>query len=229
MTPLPSGPTGDTHQPERLEIPEKPGSTESEEGLWGCGWAPTKPEAPSTSREGENIPWLLMGELVAIWSKPGEQGEEDPNKTIPETYPEDAAAVIISDDDDTDLPIDTPLATSLPKREPGLDQKRPLEVQSPCTLPPKKWAKSRKERSPSPWEPSLPKGVTEGDILPKRYDVFSGDYDSVHSMRCSLLGLETGTIPSRTDIDTFEHFQPRVVASESDLPDVITDHWLPVL
>ena len=44
MTPLPSGPVGDTHQPERLEIPKKPGSWKSEEGLWGHSWALTKPE-----------------------------------------------------------------------------------------------------------------------------------------------------------------------------------------
>ena len=43
------------------------------------------------------------------------------------------------------------------------------------------------------------------------------------------MGLETGTIPSRMDIDTSECFLPHAVASESDLPDVITDHWLPIL
>ena len=46
-------------------------------------------------------------------------------------------------------------------------------------------------------------------------------------MRCSLLGLEAGTTPSRKDIDTWEHFIPRVAASE--LPEVITNHWLPIL
>ena len=48
-------------------------------------------------------------------------------------------------------------------------------------------------------------------------------------MRCSLLGLESGTTPSRKDIDTSDRFVPRVVVSESDLPEVITDHWLPIL
>ena len=36
-------------------------------------------------------------------------------------------------------------------------------------------------------------------------------------------------MPSRRDIDTSSHFIPRVAASESDLPEVITDHWLPIL
>ena len=96
-------------------------------------------------------------------------------------------------------------------------------------MPPKKQATGRKERSPSPREASLPKGVTEADILPKQYDVFAGNYDCVHSMRCSLLGLEIGTISSRMDIDTSECFLPCAAASESDLPDVITNHWLPIL
>ena len=48
-------------------------------------------------------------------------------------------------------------------------------------------------------------------------------------MRCSLLGLEAGTTPSREDIDTSERFIPQAAASESDLPDAITNHWLPIL
>ena len=48
-------------------------------------------------------------------------------------------------------------------------------------------------------------------------------------MRCSLLGLETGTTPSREDIDTSECFIPQAAASEVDLPEVITDYWLPIL
>ena len=48
-------------------------------------------------------------------------------------------------------------------------------------------------------------------------------------MRCSLLGLEAGTMPSREDIDISEHFVPRAAVSESDLPEVITNYWLPIL
>ena len=36
-------------------------------------------------------------------------------------------------------------------------------------------------------------------------------------------------MPSRRDIDNSSHFIPRVAVSESDLPEVITDHWLPIL
>ena len=107
-TPLPSGPVGDMNQPERPEIPKKPGSLKSQEGLWGRGWALTKPDTSGPSHKGEMIPKVLMGEMVAAWSKLGEQGEEDPDKTIPEPDPVEVAAVMISDDDDADLPIDIP-------------------------------------------------------------------------------------------------------------------------
>ena len=71
--------------------------------------------------------------------------------------------------------------------------------------------------------------MSEEDILPKRYEVFTLDYDRVQSVRGSLLGLEAGTSPSRRDIDNSSRFVPRASASESDLPEVITKHWLPIL
>ena len=85
------------------------------------------------------------------------------------------------------------------------------------------------EESPSPHEASLPRGMEEKDILPKRYEVFTSDYEWVQSMRGSLLGLEAGTSPSRRDIENSSHFIPRMVASEMELPEVITEHWLPIL
>ena len=36
-------------------------------------------------------------------------------------------------------------------------------------------------------------------------------------------------MPSRRDIDNSSHFIPRTAASETDLPEVITEHWLPIL
>ena len=80
-----------------------------------------------------------------------------------------------------------------------------------------------------PCEAVLLRGVTEEDILSKRYETFASDNDWVQHVRCSLLGLEAGTTPSRKDIDTSDHFVPRAAASESDLPEVITNHWLPIL
>ena len=71
--------------------------------------------------------------------------------------------------------------------------------------------------------------MLEEDILPKRYEIFTSDYDWVQSIRGSLLGLEACTTPSKRDIDNSSRFVPRAAASESELPEVITEHWLPIL
>ena len=157
------------------------------------------------------------------------QGGIDLDQTLPGLNPEDVAAVIISDDDETDFPIEMPQAVSTPKVEPAWNQKRPLEDRSPHSSPPKKRATEEKEESLPPHEAVLPRGVMEEDIFPKRYETFTLDNDWVQHVRCSLLGLEAGTTPSRRDIDTSSHFVPQAAASVSGLPEVITDHWLPIL
>ena len=78
-------------------------------------------------------------------------------------------------------------------------------------------------------EAALPTGVKEKDLLPKGYETFTMDHDWVHRVRCSLLGLEVGALPSKKDIDTSESFIPRAAVSELEPPEVITDHWLPIL
>ena len=66
------------------------------------------------------------------------------------------------------------------------------------------------------------------DILPKRYETLTADNNWVHWVRCSLLGW-TGTTPSKEDINTSERFVPRAAAWELEPPEVITNHWLPIL
>ena len=48
-------------------------------------------------------------------------------------------------------------------------------------------------------------------------------------MRGSLLGLEAGASPSRREIENSSCFRPRMAASETELPEVIAEHWLPIL
>ena len=79
------------------------------------------------------------------------------------------------------------------------------------------------------WEVALPTGVKEEDLLPKRYETFTMDNDWAQWVRCGLLGLETRATPSKEDINTSERFIPRAAASELEPPEVITDHWLPIL
>ena len=191
--PVPSGLVGNIRQPEKPEIPKKPSSLKLEKGLWGCSWAPAKPDAPGPSRNDGMVPRMQMGEVEAKWNKLGEQGEDNLDKTLLEPDLEEVAAVVISDDDDADLPIDMPQVTSTPKSKPGLSQKRLLEEQSLHTLPPKKQTTEEEERSTLPREAVLPKGVTKEDILSKRYETFAADNSWVQRMRCSLLGLDAGS------------------------------------
>ena len=203
------------------KVPKGPASPKMEEGLWGCGRAPAGPDVPGPSHIG--------GPMETEGNKPLEQGGIDLNATIPAFTSEDAAAVIISDDDETSFPGGWPEAISTPKIELAWGHKQPSEDRSPRLSPPKKRATEEMEESPPPHEATLPRGMSEKDILPKRYEVFTLDYDWVQSIRGSLLGLEAGALPSRRDIDKSSCFIPQMVASESDLPEVIIEHWLPIL
>ena len=55
------------------------------------------------------------------------------------------------------------------------------------------------------------------------------DHNWVQWVRCSLLGLNVGVTPSKKDINTSEHFVPQAAVSESEPPEVIVGHWLPIL
>ena len=200
----------------RPEVPKGSASPKTEEGLWGHSEAPAGPDVPGPSRIG--------GPVETEGNKPFKQGGIDLDATLAVFNPEDAAAIIISDDDETSFPADWPQAVSTPKIELAWGQKRPLEDRSPHSSHPKKRATEEKEESPPPHQAVLPRGVSEEDILPKRYEIFTSDYDWVQSVRGSLLGLEAGTSSSRRDIDNSSWFVPRVAASESDLPEVITEH-----
>ena len=102
-----------------------------------------------------------MAEVETEGNKLCQQGGIDLDQTLPGLNPEDVATVIISDDDETDFPVDTPQAASTPKVEPAWNPKRPLEDRSPCSSPPKKQATEEKEESLPPHEAVLPRGVME--------------------------------------------------------------------
>ena len=55
------------------------------------------------------------------------------------------------------------------------------------------------------------------------------DHDWAQWVRGSLLGLENGATPSQMDINTSECFVPQVAALEPEPPEVVVDHWLPIL
>ena len=100
---------------------------------------------------------------------------------------------------------------------------------SPCSSPLKKLATEEKEESPPPHEAYLLRGMKEKYLLPKRYEVFTSNYEWVQRVRGSLLGLEAGASPSRREIENSSRFRPLMAASKTELPKVITEHWLPIL
>ena len=205
----------------RPAVPKGPASPKTEEGLWDHGGAPAQPAVPGPSHIG--------GPVETEGDKPLEQEAIDLDATILAFTSEDAAAVVISDDEVPSFPGGWPEAISTPKLKVTWGHKRPSEDSSPRSSPRKKQATEGPEESLPPREAALPRGMMEKDILPKRYEVFTSDYNWVQSVRGSLLGLEAGTSPSRRDIDNSSCFVPRTVASETDLPEVITEHWLPIL
>ena len=207
-SPLLSGLVSNIHQPQRPGIPGKLAPFKADEGLWGHGRAPAKPGAPGPSHDGAMVPKMQAGEGEAPENRPHDHRESDQDQPLPEPDLEEVAGVIISDDEDIDLTIDVPQAASMPISELVLSQKRPLEERSPCPSPSKKRATEEEESSMPPREAALPRGVKKKDILPERYETFTADNGWVQRMRCSLLGLEAGTMPSREDIDTSECFVP---------------------
>ena len=140
----------------RPELPRGPASPKMEEGLRGHSRAPTGPDAPDPSCISRSAPHVQAAKVETEGNKLYKQGGIDLDQTLPGFDPEDAAAVIISDDDKTSFPIDTPQAVSTPKVELAWGQKRPLEDRSPCSSPPKKQATEEKEESLPPHEAVLP-------------------------------------------------------------------------
>ena len=205
----------------RPVVPKGPASPKKEEGLQGRGGAPAQPAVPGPSHIGR--PMETEGE------KPLEAETIDLDATIPADLPEDAADVVILDDEVLSLPGDYPEAVSTPKIEVASGYKRPLEDTSPRSSPLKKLATEEKEESPPPCEAYLPRGTKEKDLLPKRYEVFTSNYEWVPRVRGSLLGLEAGASPSRREIENSSCFRPRTAVSKTELPEVITEHWLPIL
>ena len=104
-----------------------------------------------------------------------------------------------------------------------------MDDQDPPSSPSRKCATKEEGMSTPHQEEALPKGVRPKDILPKRYDTLSGDNEWVQRVRCSLLGLETGHTPSKEDINSSKQFTPRAMAWETEPPEIITEHWLPIL
>ena len=93
----------------RPAVPKGPASPKTEEGLRGHGGAPAQPAVPGPSHVG--------GPMETEGEKPLEVETIDLDATILADIPEDAADIIILDDEVLSFPGDWPEAISTPKIE----------------------------------------------------------------------------------------------------------------
>ena len=197
-SPILAGIASSMHLPKRPMMPKGPETPKAKEGLKGDGGALAQPATPGPSPMGE--PMETEGE------KPLAVRTIDLDATLPVDLPEDPADIVILDDDELSFPGNYPEAISTPPIEEASDRKRSSEDTCPSTSPQKKRATGETE-SPPPPHVSLPKGTTEKDLLPKRYEVFASDYEWVQHMRGSLLGLEADDSPSKSQIECSSCFR----------------------
>ena len=204
---LPKGPT----------MPEGPETPRVQEGLQGDGEALVQPAIPGPSHIGEPMETEEEKPLGAL--------PIDLDATILTNLPEDPADVIVLDDDEPSFMGGYPEAISTPIIESASDRKWSSEETSPSTSPQKKQATEETVDPPS-LPVSLPKGTMEKDLLPRRHEVFTSDYEWVQHVRGRLLGLEANDSPSKSQIDRSSCFRLRTAASEMEPPEVVAEHWL---
>ena len=209
LTPsLLSGLMGNIVGLERPGIPTPLASSEAEGGVGGLARVPLKSGAPGPSGEADLNLLMPTSMEEVLKYEPSSWGTSQHDSPVPNVNPEDIAEIVIDDSDDLDQTIEEPQVAASPVREPTPCKKWGLDDPVSSSSPSKKRATQEEDSSAPPPEDDLPKGVKLEDILPKRYDTLCSDHGWVHKVRCSLLGLEAGTIPSREDIDSSLRFTP---------------------
>ena len=174
--------------------------------MGGHAAIPLKLEAPGPSHKVDLIPPMPASKEEVSKCKPPNQEMSQRDSPVFDVNPEDVAEVIVPDDDDLDLTLDEPQAISTPVMEPAPRRKQSPDDQDPPSSPPRKHATKEEGMSTPHQEEALPKGVKLEDI--QRYDTLSGDNEWAQRVRCSLLGLETGTTPLKEDINSSKPFTP---------------------
>ena len=193
--------------PKGTTMPEGPETPKAQEGLQGGGEALVQPAIPGPSHMAEP---MEMEEEKPLGALP-----TDLDATILTNLPEDPADVIVLDDNEASFTDSYPEAISTPIVESASDLKRSSEETSPST--------SKKKQATKAF---LLKETMEKDLLPKRHEVFTSNYEWVQRVRGRLLGLEANDSPSKSQIECSSHFHLRTAASETEPPEVVAEHWL---
>ena len=198
-------------------MPEGPETPKAQEGLQGGGEALVQPAIPGPSHIDEP---MEMKEEKPLGALP-----IDLDATILTNLLKDPADVIVLDDNEPSFTDSYPEAVSTPIIESASDGKRSSEETSPSTSPQKKQATEETVDPPS-LQVSLPKGTIEKDLLPKRHEVFTSDYEWVQRVGGRLLRLEANNSPSKSQIEHSSGFRLQTAASEMEPPEVVVEHWL---
>ena len=216
-SPILVGIASSMHLPKGPTMPEGPETPKVQESLQGGGEALVQPAIPGPSHIDEP---MEMEEEKPLGALP-----IDLDATILTNLPKDPADIILLDDEEPSFTDSYPEAVSTPIVESASDCKRSSEETSPSTSPQKKQATEETVDPPS-LQVFLLKGMTEKDLLPKRHEVFTSDYEWVQHVRGRLLRLEANDSPSKSQIECSSHFRLRTVASEMEHPEVVAEHWL---
>ena len=88
-----------------------------DEGLWGLGWAPPKPDVPGPSHDDGMVSKMPASEGEALEDEPHGQEESHWDWPLSEPDLEEVAEIIISEGHDSDLTMEVPEAVSTPRSE----------------------------------------------------------------------------------------------------------------
>ena len=136
---------------------------------------------------------------------------------------EDESVVTVSDDGSDPNGASTSTGWTVPTSSRKLSREgRPSDV-----LPMKKPA-DRDEMAPQQ-EQNLPAETMEAVLITTRNELYGKDYPHVQEVRAHLLGLAPDVTPTDAQINASPRFALRPAAVEKDVPDIVTDYWMPYL
>ena len=98
----------------------------------------------------------------------------------------------------------------------------------PADAPPTKKPADRDETAPQQ-EQNLPAETMEAVLITTRNELYGKDYPHVQEVRARLLGLDPDITPTDAQINASPWFALRPAAVEKDVPDIVTDYWMPYL
>ena len=136
---------------------------------------------------------------------------------------EDESVITVSDDgsDPNGASTSTGCTVSTSSRKRNHDGR-------PANAPPAKKPADGEETAPQQ-EQNLPVETMEAVLIRTRNELYGKDYPRAQEVRARLLGLDPNVTPTDAQINASPRFALRPAAAEKDVPDIVTDYWMPYL